>query len=237
MSEISIGEAVVALESELGITFSNRELLLTVFVHRSYLNEHRTFPLPHNERLEFLGDAVLELSVTDLLYRKFPDKPEGELTALRSAVVRGDALSEVARLLGFSKLLLLSNGEERSGGREKGYLLANALEAFIGALYLDQGYDVADAFVKQHVLAELDAIVREQRYIDPKSRLQEYTQSQTGLTPRYEVREESGPDHAKTFTVAVFVGDSELAVGTGSSKQGAQVAAAEAALANLATAQ
>jgi ribonuclease-3 len=230
--ESSHETALSAFEQQIGVLFSDKLLLRQVFVHRSYLNEHRSFPLDHNERLEFLGDAVLELVVTEHLYRQFPN-PEGELTNWRSALVKGETLARLARDLGFPDLLLLSHGEEKSGGRLKGYLLANAFEAFIGALYLDQGYGACQAWVHRTVLSELPHILDNRLYIDPKSRLQEHTQSSLGVTPTYEVVREEGPDHNKVFEVVVSVGNRQLGVGQGSSKQAAQVAAAEAALREL----
>jgi ribonuclease-3 len=222
-------ELLTLFQERLSVSFTNLELLTQVFVHRSYLNEHKSFPVSHNERLEFLGDAVLELVVTDHLYRNYPN-PEGELTAMRSSIVKGEMLAEVARSLGFSELLLLSKGEAKSGGRDKGYLLANAFEAFLGALYLDKGYQACDQLIQEHVISHLAEIVEAKSFIDPKSRLQEYTQDKFGVTPTYTIVSETGPDHEKTFTVSVSVGESELAQGSGGSKQAAQVSAAEAAL-------
>lgn len=220
------------LEQHIGYEFKDRDLLQQVFVHRSYLNEHRQFPLEHNERLEFLGDAVLELVVTEYLYRTYPN-PEGELTAYRSALVKGETLADIARELKFPEYLMISKGEEKSGGREKGYLLANALEAFIGALHLDGGYEVAERFVQGSVLSRLGHILEHSLHIDPKSRLQEYTQEHMSATPTYTVVEEAGPDHAKEFTVVVSVQGRELGRGVGNSKQAGQVAAAAAALETL----
>lgn len=220
---------LTTLQEDLGIHFTDQDLLQQVFVHRSYLNEHRSFRLDHNERLEFLGDAVLELVVTEHLYTTYPN-PEGELTAWRSSLVKGEKLAEVARTLGFSDYLLLSFGEAKSGGREKGYLLANTLEAFFGALYLDQGLEACRSFITTHLLSHLPEILKHKLFIDPKSQLQEYTQANGGKTPVYHVVSEQGPDHNKTFEVAVMLGEEEIARGSGSSKQAAQIAAAEAAL-------
>jgi ribonuclease-3 len=222
-------DRLASFEKEIGFVFKDKELLQTVFVHRSYLNEHRGYAGDHNERLEFLGDAVLELVVTEYLYRNYPN-PEGELTNWRSALVKGETLAELARENGFPSQLMLSHGEEKSGGRDKGYLLANAFEAFIGALYLDQGSEACVKFIHNTVLARLPNILENQLYIDPKSRLQEYTQAHMGITPTYQVIKEEGPDHEKVFEVAVLVGDTTIGVGQGSSKQGAQIAAAESAL-------
>ncbi len=223
---------VADFEASLGLRFKNRELLQQVFVHRSYLNEHRGFPLGDNERLEFLGDAVLELVVTEHLYNNYPN-PEGELTTWRSALVKGETLAVIATELNFPEFLLLSYGEEKSGGKTKGYILANTFEAFIGALYLDQGYEAADAFIHTSVLSRLENILANKLFMDPKSKLQEHTQEKFGMTPNYVVQGEDGPDHAKLFTVSVHIGDRELARGTGSSKQAAQVSAAEKALQTL----
>jgi ribonuclease III len=223
---------VADFEDRLGIRFSSRELLQQVFVHRSYLNEHRGFPLGDNERLEFLGDAVLELVVTEFLYKNYPN-PEGELTTWRSALVKGETLASIATEMGFPEFLLLSYGEEKSGGKAKGYILANTFEAFIGGLYLDQGYAAAEKFIMEHVLVRLENILQKKLFLDPKSKLQEFTQEHFSQTPSYVVRGEDGPDHAKQFTVSVHIGDRELARGTGGSKQAAQVAAAEAAIVEL----
>jgi ribonuclease-3 len=222
------------LEARIGYSFVDRDLLQQTFIHRSYLNEHRAFPLDHNERLEFLGDAVLELVVTEHLYRHYPN-PEGELTTYRSALVKGETLAIIAAELDFPNYLMLSHGEEKSGGRTKAYLLANALEAFIGALNLDGGYKVAEKFIAENVLARLENILENQLHLDPKSRLQEYTQEHFSKTPVYDVVSEVGPDHAKEFTVLVRIGDKELGRGSGNSKQAGQVAAATLALEELDT--
>jgi ribonuclease-3 len=223
----------VQLEASIGHTFSNRDLLLQVFVHRSYVNENRSLPVGHNERLEFLGDAVLELIVTEYLFGNYPN-PEGELTAYRSALVKGETLAVVAQELNFSEYLLVSKGEEKSGGRSKGYLLANTFEAMVGALHLDGGYAAAEQFVHKYVLSRLEDILAQNLHLDPKSKLQEFTQENLGGTPSYEVLGEEGPDHEKTFRVAVRVNGRVLGEGTGQSKQAAQVAAAQAALTALA---
>lgn len=223
---------LTTLQEDLGITFNNQVLLQQVFVHRSYLNENRSFGVDHNERLEFLGDAVLELVVTDFLYNNYPN-PEGELTAWRSSLVRGEKLAEVARSLNFQDYLLLSFGEAKSGGRDKGYILANAFEAFIGALYLDQGYQACEKFIQENLHVHLEEILAKKLFIDPKSQLQEITQAKYNQTPNYLVIDEQGPDHAKNFIVAVMLGPKELARGEGSSKQAAQIAAAQAALLEL----
>ena len=229
-----MSEILSELEGTLNIHFNDKNLLQQVFVHRSYLNEHKSFELGHNERLEFLGDAVLELIVTDHLYRTFPN-PEGELTSWRSALVKGETLAEVATTLEFSKYLMLSYGEAKSGGKNKNVLLANAFEAFIGAVYLDQGYDSAKDFIHAHVISRLDGILENKLFIDPKSRLQEYTQDIFSQTPVYVVISEEGPDHAKCFTVEVRAGERMLGTGVGLSKQAAQVAAAQNAMLELAS--
>lgn len=220
------------LEQRIGHSFTDRDLLQQVFVHRSFLNENKGFPLGHNERLEFLGDAVLELVVTEHLYRTYPN-PEGELTAYRSALVKGETLADIAKELNFPDYLMVSRGEDKSGGRSKAYLMANALEAFIGALHLDGGYPVAEKFVHDFVLSRLSHILENSLHLDPKSRLQELTQEKFGVTPSYVVVDESGPDHEKEFTVEVRIGDRVLGSGIGASKQSGQVAAAAAALTEL----
>lgn len=229
-----MSENLTELEAALNIQFNDKNLLQQVFVHRSYLNEHKGFEVGHNERLEFLGDAVLELVVTDHLYKTFPN-PEGELTSWRSALVKGETLAEVAVGLSFSDYLLLSYGEAKSGGKNKNVLLANALEAFVGAVYLDLGYDVASQFIHAHVISRLDSILENKLFIDPKSRLQEYTQDVFSQTPTYLVTSEEGPDHAKCFTVEVRAGERILGSGVGLSKQAAQVAAAQNAMIELAS--
>lgn len=224
-----MADQLKTLEKKIGVKFKDEELLRTALTHRSYLNENRDFHLPHNERLEFLGDAVLELIVTDHLYNIY-DNPEGDLTSWRSALVRGEKLAVLSERLGIGKALLMSKGEEKSGGRDRAGLLANAFEAVTGAMYLDQGYDVTKEFVHKTVVAELPKIIKNELHRDAKSKLQEVTQEAVGLTPRYKVREETGPDHDKRFTVAVVVEDNELGTGQGSSKQQAEQRAAETAL-------
>jgi len=216
-------------EKILNFTFTNKDLLKTALTHRSYLNEHRDYPLPHNERLEFLGDAVLELAVTGYLYEHFPN-PEGELTNLRSALVNYKMLSAVAAELEFGKFLLLSRGEAKDQGRARAVILANAIEALIGAMYLDGGFDRTHKFIKERILALLPGIIKNGTYIDPKSRLQELVQEKSGITPNYQVISEIGPDHNKVFTMGVYVGKTEVGQGTGPSKQEAELSAAEQAL-------
>lgn len=213
------------LEEKIGVKFSNRELLERVFIHRSYLNEVKNPSLKHNERLEFLGDAVLELAVTEYLYNKY-DKPEGILTNLRSAIVRGRSLSDEAKKHGLDELLLTSRGEEKNVGKAKDLLLANAFEALIGAIYLDKGYERSKAFVEKHVIYKLDDVIKNGQNIDPKGRFQELAQDKYSITPTYKVISESGPDHNKQFIVMLQLNDKDIAKGEGSSKQVAQIEAA-----------
>lgn len=218
------------LEEKAGIKFDDRDILTMAFVHRSYINEHPSFGLDHNERLEFLGDAVLELAVTEHLYKNYPN-PEGELTNWRAALVNANALADVAQDLGLEKYLYLSRGEAKdSGSKARQYILANAMEAFIGAVYLDKGMEVSRGFIDRFVISKLPHILENRLYIDPKSRFQESAQEKVGVTPNYKVLNEEGPDHAKTFTVGVYLGGDLVAQGEGTSKQEAQVAAAESAL-------
>ena len=209
--------------------FKDTELLVTAFTHRSYLNEHKKTASSHNERLEFLGDAVLELVVTEHLYNTFSE-PEGVLTNWRSALVRTESISAAADREGFESLLRLSRGEKRGSQRAREQILANCYEAVIGALYLEKGYDAAKKFIEKSLLSTLDEILSNGSWLDPKSRLQETVQSKVGFTPAYRVISEDGPDHDKTFVVGVFVNDQLKGQGTGPSKQAAQVAAATNAL-------
>jgi len=219
-----------ALAEKLGIPFKEDGHLQQAVVHRSYLNEHPDFPLGHNERLEFLGDAVLELVVTEYLFENY-DNPEGELTNWRAALVNGQSLADSARDLGIEDYLFLSKGEEKdTDSKARRYILANAMEAVIGSVYLDHGWDEAKTFVTKIILSKLDEILEKKLYIDPKSRFQEEAQSRMSITPSYKVLEESGPDHAKLFRVGVYLGKDLVADGTGSSKQEAQIDAAANAL-------
>jgi len=219
------------LEKSLGLEFKNRDLLIEAFCHRSYLNEHPDFYLPHNERLEFLGDAVLELIVTEYLYKKYPEKNEGELTNWRAALVNAKILGELAKDLGFNDFLLLSKGEEKETGKARLYILANTFEALIGAIYLDQGYEVAKNFVEKNLIEKkLPEIIEKGLFKDPKTRFQEEAQERVRITPTYKVLEEWGPDHAKHFVVGVFLGNELIAKGEGSSKQEAEEEAAKNAL-------
>jgi ribonuclease III len=213
----------------LGITFKNIELLITAFTHRSYVNEHRKTVKEHNERLEFLGDAVLELVSTEFLYGNYSE-PEGILTNWRSALVRTESIGAAAARCGFEPLLRLSRGEKHGTDRARQQILANSFEAVIGALYLDQGYEAAQKFITDNLLVTFKQILDSGSWLDPKSHLQEVAQSRDGFTPVYKVLSEEGPDHDKVFTVGVFVGDRQVGRGTGPSKQIAQQQAAEAAL-------
>lgn len=218
------------LEAIIGIRFTHPELLRQAMVHRSYLNENPSFELDHNERLEFLGDAVLELVVTEYLYQHY-DNPEGELTNWRAALVNAKMLGDIAQTLEFNNFIYLSKGEAKDAHtKARQYILANAVEAVIGAIYLDQGYEASKQFITATILAHLPKILKEKLYIDPKTRFQEAAQEYIGITPSYHVLHEEGPDHSKTFRVGVFLGDDMVAEGTGSSKQEAQVAAAEQAI-------
>ncbi len=217
-------------KEHLGGEFKQPQLLLTAFTHRSYLNEHKRTASQHNERLEFLGDAVLELVVTEYLYANYPD-PEGVLTNWRSALVRTESISIAAEREGFEPLLRLSRGEKRaSSPRARRQILANTYEAVVGAIYLDKGYAAARGFIERTLLSTLDEILDNGSWLDPKSRLQEMAQSSEGSTPDYRVLSEDGPDHNKTFVVGVYVDNKLRGQGTGASKQDAQVAAAAAAL-------
>lgn len=212
----------------LGVEFKNEHLLTQALVHRSYLNEHDDFPVGHNERLEFLGDAVLELVVTEYLFLNYPDKAEGELTDWRASLVNAKTLSQIAKEIGLDDYLFLSRGEAKetaSKGRQ--YILADAMEALIGAIYLDQGWSVAQRVITELVLSKLDNIIANKLYLDPKSYFQERAQETYGFTPRYEVLSSSGPDHEKTFEVGLYLDDKLISTGHGMSKQEAQVDAAE----------
>ncbi len=225
---------LASLEKTLGVTFANKDILRQALVHRSYLNENPDFRLEHNERLEFLGDAVLELVVTDHLYQHY-NLPEGELTNLRAAIVKGEMLSHIAEELGLNDYLFLSRGERRDIGKARLYILANAVEAVIGAVYMDQGYEAAAKLIVDRIIAKLPTVIEQGLHIDNKSRFQEVAQERFRLTPTYQVLQEKGLDHAKEFSVGVFVGDKKMGEGQGSSKQEAQQMAAKHALEKLAT--
>lgn len=217
-------------EEKIGISFKDKSLLRQAFTHRSYLNENKANGSEHNERLEFLGDAVLELVITDFLYNKFKDMNEGELTSLRSALVNADTCARVASALGANDFLLLSKGESKDTGRARQYILANTLESLIGAIYIDQGYEVARQFILSHLTPLTDEIVSEGSWIDSKSLFQEKAQENESTTPTYKTLKESGPDHDKHFTVGVYLGTKLYGEGDGKSKQDAEQAAAREAL-------
>ena len=219
-----------AFETRIGYQFKNKGLLEQAFTHRSYLNENRQSGRQHNERLEFLGDAVLELVVTEFLYAKYPEKAEGELTAVRAALVNTQSISAAATHLGMNEYLLLSRGESKDTGRARQIILANAFEALIGAIYLDNGYEPAAAFIAAQLFGKADEIVAKRLWQDAKSRFQEVAQEKTGITPSYNLVQQSGPDHDKRFVVGVFLSSEKIAQGEGRSKQEAEQAAAEKGL-------
>jgi ribonuclease III len=219
-----------AIENKIGVIFNSKEILKQAFTHRSYINENREIKLEHNERLEFLGDAVLELVITDFLYKKFPQKNEGDLTALRSSLVNTITISEVASELGFNDYLLLSKGEAKDTGRARSYILANTFESVVGAIFLDQGYAKAEEFIKNNLTPKLDLIIKKGTWVDAKSKLQEIIQDKKGVTPMYKTVKELGPDHDKTFTVQVCFDDECDEEGTGKSKQEAEQDAARKVL-------
>lgn len=212
-------------EKKIDIQFKDKGLLLLALTHRSYVNEHKDVN-EHNERLEFLGDAVLELITSDYLFQNFPKRPEGDLTSFRAALVRTESLAQTAQDIGIGDNLRLSKGEEDTGGRTKSYLLANAFEAVIGAIYLDQGYEKAREFVTRYLLNKLGKIVENRLDIDSKTKIQELAQAKYKVTPSYEVVEEEGPDHDKRFTVVVKINEKEIGKGSGTSKQKAEEEAA-----------
>ncbi len=213
----------------IGIKFNNISLLRLAFTHRSFVNENKLFK-EHNERLEFLGDAVLELVVTEYLFKRFKDKPEGELTAIRAALVNTQSISNAAEKLGMNDYLLLSKGEAGDTGRARRYILANAFEALVGAVYLDRGYSMAKKFISEHLFGNVNKIVENKLWQDPKSKLQELAQERIGVTPSYKEISATGPDHDKVFTVCVMFDEAEIAQGKGKSKREAQQNAAKRAL-------
>lgn len=221
------------LEEKIGIAFSNKLLLQEALTHRSYLNEHPDWETQHNERLEFLGDAVLELVSTEFLFNKFPSAPEGELTGIRSALVNYRMLANVGDSIGLGSFVLLSRGEAKGSDKAREAIFANTVEALIGAIYLDLGYKAAKKFIEKFLFVHLDKILKDGLYRDPKGRLQEVVQEKMKLTPSYAVLSLSGPDHDKEFVVGVFFGEELAGKGTGASKQEAEVAAAESALKEL----
>lgn len=215
------------LQNKLGINFKNADLIKQALVHRSYLNEHPDFPVGHNERLEFLGDAVLEIVVTEYLYLNFKDTDEGDLTNWRASLVNAKMLHVIAEELKLEEYLYLSKGEAKDKNKKsRQYILANAVEAVIGAMYLDQGIEPAKAFILKNIVSKLDDILRNESYLDPKSKFQEEAQEKKGITPHYDILNEEGPDHAKLFTVGLYLGEELVTSGEGSSKQEAQVDAA-----------
>ena len=219
------------LEKSLNVSFNNKDLLIQAFCHRSYLNENPDFYLGHNERLEFLGDAVLELVTTDYLFKSYPDKPEGEMTGWRASLVNSNILSDTAREMGFEKFLLLSSGEAKENGKARKYILADTFEAFIGALYLDSGYESAKKLIEERLIKEkLPEIIEKKLYKDPKSLLQEKSQEILSVTPTYSVIEETGPDHQKKLIVGVYFDKDLIAQGEGSSKHEAELKSAQEAL-------
>ncbi|OIO53389.1 ribonuclease III [Candidatus Peregrinibacteria bacterium CG08_land_8_20_14_0_20_41_10] len=218
------------LEKQVGFTFQKEGLYETAFTHRSHLNEHKKDQAENNERLEFLGDAILEFITTSFLYHKYPLEPEGHLTNLRAALVRKENLAKVARQLDLGSYLKLGRGEEGTGGREKDYLLANTLEALIGAVYLDQGLEKAQSVIQKFVLPQLEVIVKKKLYKDAKSEFQEIAQEKVSITPEYREISSSGPDHAKAFVMGAYLGDKLIAKGKGPSKRMAEEQAAEKAL-------
>ena len=216
-------------KEKFGFEYKNIDYLITALTHRSYVNEHKKSVTEHNERLEFLGDAVLELVVTDFLFRNYSE-PEGILTSWRASLVRTESISEAGQKLGFEPLLRMSKGEKNGSQRAREQILANAFEAVIGSIYLERGYDDAAEFITKHILSKLDSILESGSWRDPKSHLQEVSQRIDGQTPVYKVLEEVGPDHDKVFTLGVFVGSKKMGQGSGPSKQVAQQQAARAAL-------
>ncbi len=224
MSDLSL------FEKKTNLIFKDKKLLEQAFIHRSYINENTGSNFSHNERLEFLGDAVLELIVTDYLYNKYPDRDEGELTAYRSALVNAVIIGQVALELGMNDYLLLSKGEAKDIGKARSYILANTYEAYVGAVYLDLGYDSAQSFISKTLFGKIDTIVAKKLWRDAKSLVQEKSQEYLNVTPVYKVLAEAGPDHDKHFTIGVFFGDEKIAEGKGKSKQEAEQSAAKLAL-------
>ena len=218
------------LQTILGAQFKDLDLLRSAITHRSYLNEHKEATWEHNERLEFLGDAVLELVVTDFLFKKYPDKPEGELTAVRAALVNTVSLASASEKLGVNEYLMMSKGEAKDVGRARQYILANTFEACIGALYMDQGYSVAAQFIATNLFPKTENIVKDRLWQDGKSRFQELAQEHANVTPTYETIAQDGPDHDRVFTVGVFLRQEKVAEGVGRSKQEAEQAAAQKAV-------
>jgi len=218
------------LEKRIGFFFHNKSVLTQALTHRSYINEHPNIETGHNERLEFLGDAVLELVVTEELFQRFPAVPEGELTAYRAAMVNTISLAETSHQLGLDDFLLLSKGEAKDKGKGRSNILANTFESIVGALYLDQGYEAAQRFIAENLFPKITDIVEKKLYRDAKSLVQEVAQEKLGVTPSYEIINEKGPDHDKHFTAGIYFGEELAAQGRGASKQEAEQAAARKAL-------
>lgn len=221
------------LQNKIEVTFKDISLLQRALIHRSYVNEHKGEVDTNNERLEFLGDAVLELITSDYLFTTYTDRAEGDLTSFRSAIVKTESLAHAARKLGYGEYLMLSIGEQETGGRDKDYLLANTYEAILGAIYIDQGYNACKELVYKTLLPNLEEIIKNRSDIDSKTRIQELAQSIYKVTPSYEVTKEQGPDHEKTFTVVVKVGDEVIGEGIGSSKQKAEEQAATSGIRHM----
>jgi ribonuclease-3 len=225
-----------SLEKQINIHISDKKLLENVFVHRSYLNEHRTFPLPSNEKLEFLGDSVLSLSTSIYLFQHYPHLEEGDYTDIKASIVRTESLAGVAREINLGTYLYLSKGEERGNGRDNTNILADCFEALIACVFIDKGFDTAYEFIKRFLFTnQLDTIVQQKLYLSPKSRLQEIIQGIHKVLPTYAILDEKGPEHKKLFRVAVYLNDSEIGTGSGSSKKSAEEAAAKNALEKFGT--
>lgn len=229
-NDLGLDKKLKKLQTILEVEFKDKMVLLSAVTHRSYLNEHRNATWDHNERLEFLGDAVLELVTTNFLFFKYKEKPEGELTAIRAALVNTHSLSNASEHLAVNEFLLMSKGEAKDQGRARQYILANVFEAFIGAIYLDQGYERAKDFIAKHLFASTEEIVEKRLWQDPKSRFQELAQEKVSITPVYETLSQEGPDHDRVFTVGVFLYKEKVAEGKGRSKQEAEQQAAEIAI-------
>lgn len=229
-----VANSLAKLQKNIGVSFNNEDLIRQAMVHRSYINEHPDFKVGHNERLEFLGDAVLEIVVTEYLFLNFEDVPEGDLTNWRASLVNAKMLYEIAQELKIEESLYLSKGEAKDKNKKsRQFILANAVEAIIGAIYLDQGTAAAKEFIIKHIVCKLAGILENRLYLDPKSRFQEKAQEVKGITPHYQILDEVGPDHAKVFTVGLYLDEELITTGEGSSKQEAQVAAASQGLKKL----
>lgn len=226
-----MNEPFTTLEKQIGVKFKNRKLLENLFIHRSFLNEHKNYQLPSNEKLEFLGDSVLSLITSLYLYQKYQELEEGDYTEIKAAIVRTESLGESAKELNIGRYLYLSKGQDQEGGRENINILADCFEALIAGIFIDQGFETAYRFVLRYLFGKrLDYIVKNKLYLSPKSRFQELTQAKFKSTPRYEVVEEQGPEHKRIFKIAVFIGTKKLAIGRGKSKKEAEEEAAKIAL-------